>query len=73
MNKIHKIDLFLSGLASFHNVDFLSIKDNLCNASGCLLYVGEDVSNVTSLDHGHLSTRAAIIIVDRISKLFSFK
>jgi peptidoglycan/LPS O-acetylase OafA/YrhL len=40
-------------------VAYFSIYDQLCNQKGCLLYTGDSIKNITSLDSGHLSATAS--------------
>ncbi len=44
-------------------VTYVSLDEGLCNASGCLRRVGDDLPNdLTALDYGHLSRQGSIVV-----------
>lgn len=51
-----------------YNIEFISMIDILCPNNECLLYVGDSVQNVTSLDQGHLSDLGASYVVQAAEK-----
>lgn len=51
-------------IARIYNVEFVSIREGLCTERGCLLSIGNSISNVTSLDQGHLSDLAAEYFIE---------
>jgi len=55
---ISNFDYRLESLAARHGVTFESLVDIFCDDDGCMLYL-DDILDVTSLDNGHLSTKAS--------------
>ncbi len=62
--KTLKIDRELSETSKKFGISFISIYRTLCDDRGCLLNTGESITNVTSLDQGHLSKTAAEYVIE---------
>jgi len=52
-------DASMRVVAARLGVEFLSVKDILCNTDGCLTRVAEDKPDIVSFDSSHLTPRAA--------------
>ncbi|TGM60660.1 acyltransferase family protein [Leptospira vanthielii] len=63
-----KLEKKIKKTAVKHNAEFISMIEVLCPQNECLLYVGDSVQNVTSLDQGHLSDSGASYVVQAIEK-----
>jgi hypothetical protein len=49
------------------NVIYVSLRDNLCNSSGCLVKVGPSISkDLIVFDGGHLTQSGAVFVTDNI-------
>lgn len=52
-------------------VTYISALDVLCDTSGCMTRIGNDITNLPSVDFGHLSKNGSIYLFDRIkAKVF---
>jgi hypothetical protein len=64
INEAAKSENYLKQIARIYNVEFVSIREGLCTERGCLLSIGNSISNVTSLDQGHVSDLAAEYFIE---------
>lgn len=72
INEIAKFDRQLEELAREQNIIYLSIYKALCNQEGCMLRIGDDIRNISSLDYGHLSVFASEFVIESAAeKIFS--
>lgn len=65
---ISNLDYRLNTLADKNEIHFASLKNIFCNDEGCMLYLDSPL-DVTSLDSGHLSKKAAIFAADHLAVL----
>lgn len=68
INEISKIDQQLENFAHEQKITYVSIFKILCNHAGCMPYIGNDIRNVSSLDHGHLSSFASEFVINSVSR-----
>lgn len=72
INEISRIDQQLEKLAQEQKITYVSIFRTLCNNAGCMLSIGDNIENISSLDHGHLSEFASeFVIKSHASEIFS--
>jgi hypothetical protein len=58
----------LMALANLHHVNYISIVNILCNASGCITRFGDTADTLASFDGGHFTEVASKYVVDRFPK-----
>ncbi|CAM8377796.1 acyltransferase family protein [Candidatus Methylopumilus planktonicus] len=63
-----RIDNDLEKIAKRKNITYISILKTLCSQKGCMLSIGKDIKNISSLDQGHLSESASIFFIESNSK-----
>ena len=69
VKKDRDFDLFLSQNLRRKNVVYISSYDSLCNADGCLTRVSDNVSDLTAIDWGHLTSAGSVYLVEKIKNL----
>lgn len=67
INEISKIDHELEEFSHAQNITFVSIYQALCNSDGCMLSLGGDIRNITSLDYGHLSKFSSEFVIASVA------
>lgn len=71
INEISKIDQQLLEFSHDNGISFISIYQTLCNEQGCMLSIGDNIRNVSSLDSGHLSVSASEFVARALeAKIF---
>lgn len=71
INEIVRVDHELEALSRAKKITYISIYQTLCNSDGCMLSVGGDIRNISSLDYGHLSIFAAEFVIESVAnKIF---
>ena len=68
-----EFDLFFKEKIKRSSVEYISAYDIMCNTSGCLTRVGDNASDITAVDWGHLTNAGSIYLADKIkNKIFGF-
>lgn len=63
------VDYILNRKASRLHINYISPKDILCDANGCLTRLGETGETLTAWDHGHLTNAGSEYLVSKFPKL----
>lgn len=71
--QILELDLKLAAFASSVGVDYISAMNILCDDNQCLTYVGDEDSELTAWDYGHLTTAASKYLVNRFPVTLDIK
>jgi len=48
------------------SVGYVSVRDLMCNADGCLTHVGDGADQIVSFDYGHFTTAGAAYVAKRL-------
>jgi peptidoglycan/LPS O-acetylase OafA/YrhL len=60
-------DKQLRAIADSLSITYISPIEAMCNLDGCLTRVGDDPTDLTAIDYGHLSPKGSSFLIDTIS------
>lgn len=60
------LDEFLSGQADRNGIQYVSVRQMMCNDDGCLARIGPDGRDLTAYDNGHFTYPGALFVAERL-------
>jgi hypothetical protein len=59
-------DALIRTVFARQSITYVSLRDVLCNADGCLTHVGDGPDTIITADYGHLTTPGAVYVAQRL-------